>query len=85
MPTWKTIDPKAIYPLERYHAVSGNHDYRIFYGLKAASQDRPWVLMIREVGRREHACAPSTTLPTRRRKPPSNGKARHPEDDGKGW
>jgi hypothetical protein len=48
--TWKTVDPKAIYPLERYHAVSGNHEYRIFYGLKAASQDRPWVLVIREVG-----------------------------------
>ena len=23
MLTWKTVDPKAIYPLERYHAVSG--------------------------------------------------------------
>ena len=42
MLTWKTVDRKAIYPLERYHAVSGNHEYRIFYGLKAASQDRPW-------------------------------------------
>ena len=50
MLTWKTVDRKAIYPLERYHAVSGNHEYRIFYGLKAASQDRPWVLVIREVG-----------------------------------
>jgi len=50
MLTWKTVDPKAIYPLERYYAVSGNHEYRIFYGLKAASQDRPWVLVIREVG-----------------------------------
>src|SRR4029079_13679761 len=50
MLTWKTVDPSAIYPLERYHAVSGNHEYRIFYGLKAASQDRPWVLVIREVG-----------------------------------
>src|SRR6478609_1232765 len=49
MLTWKTVDPSAIYPLERYHAVSGNHEYRIFYGLKAASQDRPWVLVIREV------------------------------------
>jgi hypothetical protein len=54
--TWKTVDPKAIYPLERYHAVSGNHEYRIFYGLKAASQDRPWVLVIREVGM---ACTPA--------------------------
>ena len=42
MLTWKTVDPKAIYPLERYYAVSGNHEYRIFYGLKAASQDCPW-------------------------------------------
>jgi hypothetical protein len=50
MLTWKTVDPSAIYPLERYHAVSGNHEYRIFYGLKAASQDRPWVLVIRQVG-----------------------------------
>ena len=50
MLTWKTVDRKAIYPLERYHAVSGSHEYRIFYGLKAANQDRPWVLVIREVG-----------------------------------
>jgi len=42
MLTRKTVNPKAIYPLERYHAVSGNHEYRIFYGLKAASQDCPW-------------------------------------------
>ena len=39
MLTWKTVDPKAIYPLERYYAVSGNHEYRIFYGLKAAYRD----------------------------------------------
>lgn len=50
MLTWKTVDRKAIYPLERYCAVSADHEYRIFYGLKAASQDRPWVLVIREVG-----------------------------------
>ena len=50
MLTWKTVDPNAIYPLERYHAVSGNHEYCILYGLKAASQDRPWVLVIRQVG-----------------------------------
>jgi hypothetical protein len=50
MPTWETVDPDAIYPLERYCAVSADHEYRIFYGLKAASQDRPWVLVIREVG-----------------------------------
>ena len=50
MLTWETVDPDATYPLERYYAVSADHEYRIFYGLKAASQDRPWVLMIREVG-----------------------------------
>jgi len=85
MLTWKTVDPKAIYPLERYYAVSGNHEYRIFYGLKAASQDRPWVLVIREVGTACTRMCTSTTPPTRRRKPPSNGTGRHPEDDGKGW
>ncbi len=50
MLTWQTVDPNATYPLERYCAVSADHEYRIFYGLKAASQDRPWVLVIREVG-----------------------------------
>ena len=50
MLTWETVDSDATYPLERYCAVSADHEYRIFYGLKAASQDRPWVLMIREVG-----------------------------------
>ena len=46
MLTWETVDPDATYPLERYCAVSADHEYRIFYGLKAASQDRPWVLVI---------------------------------------
>ena len=44
------MDPNATYPLKRYCAVSVDHEYRIFYGLKAASRDRPWVLVIREVG-----------------------------------
>jgi hypothetical protein len=48
--TWKTVDPKAIYPLERYHAVSGNHEYRIFYDREAATQGHPWILVVREVG-----------------------------------
>jgi hypothetical protein len=38
MLTWETVDPDAIYPLERYCAVSADHEYRIFYGLKAADQ-----------------------------------------------
>jgi len=50
MLTSETVDPDAKRPLERYCAVSAHHEYRIFYGLKAASQDRPWVLVIREVG-----------------------------------
>ena len=84
MLTWKTVDPKAIYPLERYYAVSGNHEYRIFYGLKAASQDRPWVLVIREVGT---ACTRMCTIhhtADEAKKAAGNGKARHPEDDRKG-
>jgi hypothetical protein len=47
--TWETF-PNAIYPFARHHAVSGNHEYRIFYDREAASQGHPWILVVREVG-----------------------------------
>ena len=47
---WETMDLGAIYLFQRCLAVSGNFEYRIFYGPDAASQDRPWILMIREAG-----------------------------------
>ena len=53
MLTWETVDPKAIYPFERYRAVSGSHEYRIFYGPEAASEVKPWILVnvvIQEIG-----------------------------------
>jgi hypothetical protein len=51
--TWETVDPNAIYPFERYRAVSRNHEYRIFYGPKAANEAKPWILVnlvIQEIG-----------------------------------
>ena len=59
MLTWETIDPEAIYPLERYHAVSGNHEYRIFCAPKAVSEAKPWILVVREVGM---ACTRMSTI-----------------------
>ena len=55
MPTLsrETVDPKAIYPFERYRAVSRNREYRIFYGPKPASEAKPWILVnlvIQEIG-----------------------------------
>jgi hypothetical protein len=44
---WQEVDLHAVYPFERYKAVSGNHEHRIFYGPEAASQDKPWILVIR--------------------------------------
>ena len=47
---WETVDPNATYPFERYRAVSGKHEYRIFHDpTGAASQDLPWILVVREV------------------------------------
>jgi hypothetical protein len=46
---WDTADENADYPLERYRAVSGKHEYRIFYGPEAATQVLPWILKVREV------------------------------------
>jgi hypothetical protein len=49
MLTWETVDPKAIHP--RYRAVNGTHEFRVFYNpASSQSQDRPWILVIREVG-----------------------------------
>ena len=47
---WETVDLGAIYLFERCLAVRGNYEYRIFYGPDAATQDRPWILVIREAG-----------------------------------
>jgi len=47
---WETEDGYADYPLERYRAVSGKHEYRIFYGPEVATQALPWILKVREVG-----------------------------------
>jgi hypothetical protein len=49
MLTWETVDPEATHP--RYRAVSGKHEFRVFYDpASSQSQDRPWILVIREVG-----------------------------------
>ena len=47
---WETADENADYPFERYRAVSGKHEYRIFYGPEVATQALPWILVVREVG-----------------------------------
>ena len=54
---WETVDVGAIYLFERCLAVRGNYEYRIFYGPDAATQERPWILVIRwcAVGRRVRA------------------------------
>jgi hypothetical protein len=47
---WETADENADYPFERYRAVSGKHEYRVFHDpTGAASQDLPWILVVREV------------------------------------
>ena len=46
---WETGDGHADYPLERYRAVSGTHEYRIFYA-PDATKAMPWILKVREVG-----------------------------------
>ena len=51
---WEEVDLHAVYPFERYKAVSGNREHRIFYGPAAAeSPDKPWILVIR-LDLREH-------------------------------
>ena len=49
MLTWETVDPKATHP--RYRAVSGNNEFRVFCdAASSGSQNRPWILVIREIG-----------------------------------
>jgi hypothetical protein len=39
---WETVDENATYPFERYRAISGKHEYRVFHDpTGAASQDLP--------------------------------------------
>jgi hypothetical protein len=45
---WETAHEYADYPLERYRAVSGKHEFRIFYG-PDATKALPWKLVVREV------------------------------------
>lgn len=47
---WQTVDPNATYPFERFRAVRGRHEYRVFHGPDAASDVLPWILVVREVG-----------------------------------
>ena len=48
MLTWETVDPEATHP--RYRAVSAQHEFRVFHNpASSGSQDRPWILVIREV------------------------------------
>jgi hypothetical protein len=48
MLTWETVDPKATHP--HYRAIGGKHEFRVFYDpASSQSQDRPWILLIREV------------------------------------
>jgi hypothetical protein len=46
---WETADLDAPYPFERYRAISGKHEFRIFYGPKAGREGLPWILGIREL------------------------------------
>jgi hypothetical protein len=41
---WETVD------LNAYRAVSGNREFRVFHNPEAASEVRPWILTVREVG-----------------------------------
>jgi hypothetical protein len=45
---WETAHEYADYPLERYRAVSGKHEFRIFYG-PDVTKALPWKLVVREV------------------------------------
>ena len=83
----ETADENATYPFERYRAISGKHEYRVFHDpTGAASQDLPWILVVREapeagVSTHVHHGAYSTIDWAKR--PLSYGKARHPkQDDG---
>ena len=47
---WETVDLNATYPAERYRAVSGEHEYRIFHDPEERHGDGlAWILGVREV------------------------------------
>ena len=51
MLTWETLDPNATWPDERFHAVNGRRDYRIFDSPEAYTQPTvPWTLVVRDLG-----------------------------------
>jgi hypothetical protein len=45
---WKTEDTEAIYPFERYRAVSSNREHRIFFRHPDERQVLAWILVVRE-------------------------------------
>ena len=65
---WETVDQNATYPFERYGAISGKHESRVFHDpTGAASQSLPWILVVREAprrvaSRRTSAAAPTSTI-----------------------
>ena len=48
---WEIVDPEAIIlPKERYRAVNGKHEYRIFYDPEEGyGEGLTWILGVREV------------------------------------
>src|SRR4051794_34479496 len=47
---WQTVDPNATYPFERYRAIRGRREYRVYYGPEATRQPAlPWILVVREI------------------------------------
>jgi hypothetical protein len=47
---WEEVDPTATYPSERYRAVSGEHEYRIFNDPEERhGEGLAWILGVREV------------------------------------
>jgi hypothetical protein len=63
---WEEVHPDAEYPFERYRAVIGKREYRIFYDKDGdASGDKryPWILVIRDhETRRDDASFPRHLL-----------------------
>jgi hypothetical protein len=59
---WEPVDDEnATYPFERYSAVTGGHEYRIFYRPDAGREGLPWILAVRAEagGLRHHGYYPS--------------------------
>lgn len=46
---WEEVDENATYPFERYRAVSGKREYRIFRDPEER-KILPWILVVREAG-----------------------------------